>query len=68
MEMKTYGIKIISESETVSKFPRSITATTVADATKRRSIDISVNRRNDCHPATCPRGLLPVPAYALAQK
>jgi hypothetical protein len=46
IEMSTYGIKIISDSEIVSKFPRSITAASVADATSRRSIEIRVKRRN----------------------
>jgi hypothetical protein len=46
IEMITYGIKIISDSEIVSKFPRSITAASVADATSRRSIEIRVKRRN----------------------
>jgi hypothetical protein len=46
-----YGIKIVSEAETVSKYPRSITATTVADATKRRSIEIKAKRRTDPNPA-----------------
>src|SRR4030095_8547897 len=46
MEMNTYGIKILNESETVSKFPRSITAIIVANATRRTSNEIRVKRRN----------------------
>jgi hypothetical protein len=45
-EMKVYGSKIASEVETDSKFPRSISAIIVADATKKRSTDIRTKRRN----------------------
>jgi hypothetical protein len=46
-----YGIEIIIESEAVSKFPRSTTAKTVANAKKKTSIDMRVKRRNFPHPA-----------------
>ena len=53
-EMTAYGIKILSESETVSKLPRSIMATSVADATKSRSIEIRNKRRKLPTPADTP--------------
>jgi hypothetical protein len=49
-EINMYGIKIISELETLSKLPLSATAMSVADATKRRSIDICVRRRKPSTP------------------
>src|SRR5262249_19000130 len=51
-EMRVYGIKIVRESETVSKFPLSITAIIVANATKRRSANNKIKRCNDPHPGT----------------
>jgi hypothetical protein len=50
MEMNVYGINFVSESETVSKYPRSITATIVANAAKQTSVAIKVKRRNDSPP------------------
>jgi hypothetical protein len=49
--MNEYGIKASIDSEIVSKYPRSITAIIVANATKKRSIEIKLKRRTAHTPA-----------------